>query len=543
MENRRQWILGNVIKYAPYVLILTPILVHWVFWNIYTTYWVNTDPSSWYFLDSLSVFAGKAYTFIDHPGTPVQIIGSMFLALTIPFFGNGQGLVEYHLARPEVFFSIANLFLVITNGLTVILLYRLATKVVNANPVFAGIAVSLVYFAIHPLSTRMLTYWQHNALYFPLGTLWWVLVYQKIIHGKFSNKNHFIFGAAAGVLANIQIFFIPMIVSSILLSFLHAQQEGQSVKKGLIGAGYAILGNLAGIAAMILPIYRELPRFWNWISGIIFSESLYGDGRESFFTFDALLFALQRWPEDNIVLILFGVLLLAGLLMGLYFCKKENSRPPANLSILLISLLVQVLFLAVLITRGYARPRYSLALAALLPVFFLAVLQLIELSKQHMKRIRQVIFALVIVGALLTTQAEMKRQYDKHTLEVELATSRSIVIKSYAEQYNLPEDEITIVYAYGTPLKCASLVLANDWLALFDKEISALCPNQYAIYTDGASVNLNSNRALTSIKEIDWDIVVSSGEPTFLSLLDAERIKNVPGAWGIVRRTWFFVEK
>ncbi len=543
MEKRRQWISRNLINYAPYVLIITPILIHWVFWNLYTTYWVNTDPSTWYFLDSLSVFTGKSYTFIDHPGTPVQIIGSMFLALTIPLFGNGQDLVEFHLARPEIFFSIANLFLVIANGLTVILLYRLTTKVVKANPVLAGIAVSLSYFAIHPLSTRMLTYWQHNALYFSLGTLWWVLVYQKIIREKFSRKDHFSFGVATGILANIQIFFIPMIVSSVLLSFLYAQQEGRSVKKGLIGAGYAILGNLAGIAAMILPIYRELPRFWRWISGIIFSESLYGDGRESFFTFDALLFAMQRWPKDNTALILFGALLLAGLLMGLYFCKKENSRLPAGLSILLIVLLVQVLFLVVLITRGYARPRYSLALAALLPVFFLAVLQLIALSKRNMERMKQVIFALVVVGALLTTQAEVKRQYDKHILEVELAVSRSITIKSYAQQYNVPEDEIVIVYAYGTPLKCASLVLANDWLALFDREISALCPSQYAIYTDGASVNLNSNRALANIKEIDWDIVVSSGEPTFLSLLDEEKIKNVPGAWGIARRTWFFVEK
>ncbi len=86
-------------------------------------------------------------------------------------------------------------------------------------------------------------------------------------------------------------------------------------------------------------------------------------------------------------------------------------------------------------------------------------------------------------------------------------------------------------------------MLANDWLAVFDREVGALCPNQYAIYTDGVSVNLNSNRPLTDIRRLEWDIVVSSGEPTFLALLDTENIKNVPGDWGVPRRIWFFIRK
>lgn len=543
MSKRLQQLLKTIYQFIPYLLVLAPILAHWGFWNVYKTYWGNTDPSTWYFLDSLSVFAGKSYTFIDHPGTPVQIIGSLFLALTIPFIGSGQDLIDYYIARPEAFFFMMNLFLVVIGSLTVILLYRLAAKVTKTNSVFAGIAVSLVYFAIHPLSTRMLTYWQHNALYFPLGTLWWILVYRKIMDGKFSNRDGFLFGVAAGILANIQIFFIPFIASSVLVSFLHERQKFQSFKKGLTGASYAILGNLAGIIAMILPVYRELPRFWKWISGIVFSESLYGDGRESFFTVDALLFALSRWRTDNADIVMFGALLLAGLLIGLYLYKKENTRLPANLSILLVVLLVQVLFLVVLITRGYARPRYSLALAALLPVLFLAVLQLFDLSKRNPAIIRLTIFAAIVVGAFQTTHTGILHQHEKHLLEVELAADRSVVINLYARQHNLEEDDVVIVYAYGTPLKCASLVLANDWLALFDREISVLCPNQYAIYTDGASVNLNSNRKLTDIKNIDWDVVVSSGEPTFLTLLDNEKIKYVPGAWGITRRSWFLVEK
>lgn len=79
----------------PYFLVVAPIATHWGFWNLYKTYWSNTDPSTWYFLDSLAVFAGKTYTFVDHPGTPVQIIGSLLIALTMPFVGSGQALIDY----------------------------------------------------------------------------------------------------------------------------------------------------------------------------------------------------------------------------------------------------------------------------------------------------------------------------------------------------------------------------------------------------------------------------------------------------------------
>ena len=316
---------------AAYLIVLVPIFACWIFWNLYKTYWTNTDPSAWYFIDSLSIFAGGSYKFVDHPGTPVQIIGSLLLGLTFPFFGNRQEFINYHIARPEVFYYMTNLFLVIFNGLTAAFLYKISKERIKFQPILAGLAIALSYFAIHPSSLKMLTYWQHNALYFPLGTLWWALLYKKIADGKFSNKDGLVFGIAAGVFANIQVFFIPFIFSSILISFLYTWKQAQSLKRGIIGAGYSILGSLIGIIALLIPIYREVPRFWAWLMKVTFSENLYGDGKVSFFTFDALLESMRRWRMDNETVILFGILMIVGCCVGLFYRQKYNVKLPGHL--------------------------------------------------------------------------------------------------------------------------------------------------------------------------------------------------------------------
>lgn len=527
----------------PYFLVVAPIATHWGFWNLYKTYWSNTDPSTWYFLDSLAVFAGKTYTFVDHPGTPVQIIGSLLIALTMPFVGSGQALIDYYIARPEAFFFMTNFFLVIVNGLTAILLYRLARDTMPSKAAPVALAISLAYFAVHPLSARMLTYWQHNALYFAFGTLWWVLLYRRILEGRFSNRAGFLFGVAAGVLANIQVFFLPFLVTSVLVSFLVEREKSQSLWGGLRGAGWAVLGNISGIALMIVPIYRELPRFWKWISGILFSESLYGDGKERFFTLQALWIALEEWPTDNFVLMTAGLFVLVCLFIVWLALRKNNLSVPVRLSILQVVALVHAGFLVMLLTRGYVRPRYSLSMAALLPILLLVLFQMFSYIQSNFRLLSWSLAALMAIGTFQNVSAEIQRQIFLHYLESELAASRSIVIKSFAKNFNRNPEGIVIVYAYGTPLQCASLVLANDWLAVFDREIGALCPNQYAIYTAGISVNLNSNRPLADVRSIPWDIIVASDEPLFFSLLGDENIKNVPGDWGVPRRSWFFIRE
>ena len=87
-----------------FALVALPPLAYWLYWTGNPSYWFNADPAAVYFVDSLSIFAGHSYKFVDHPGTPVHLIGSLLLAVTYPFFESREAFINFHLARPGGFF-------------------------------------------------------------------------------------------------------------------------------------------------------------------------------------------------------------------------------------------------------------------------------------------------------------------------------------------------------------------------------------------------------------------------------------------------------
>lgn len=65
-------------------------------------YGTNADPDYVYLLNSLNIARLKLPGHIDHPGTPVQVIGAFTLRATHFFSGKGK-IVDDVLARPEFY--------------------------------------------------------------------------------------------------------------------------------------------------------------------------------------------------------------------------------------------------------------------------------------------------------------------------------------------------------------------------------------------------------------------------------------------------------
>ena len=100
----------KIKKWAGYILVAVPFVGYSVYWTLHPSYWFNGDPAAFYFLDSLSVFVGKTYTYVDHPGTPIHIIGSLMLALIRPFFKDANSFVQFFLESPAAFFIMSSYF-------------------------------------------------------------------------------------------------------------------------------------------------------------------------------------------------------------------------------------------------------------------------------------------------------------------------------------------------------------------------------------------------------------------------------------------------
>ena len=90
------------------LLIILTLACSWLYvhWNEPATYYnLKYDPEFPYFMNSLSVFNGKPYWYMDHPGTPVELLGTLILTLTYPLTrGSSDNFVMYHISNPGLFF-------------------------------------------------------------------------------------------------------------------------------------------------------------------------------------------------------------------------------------------------------------------------------------------------------------------------------------------------------------------------------------------------------------------------------------------------------
>lgn len=530
--------------YAAYLLPAAPIVIYWAGWLLNRNYWFTTDPAAWYFLDSLAVFAGKSYVYVDHPGTPVHVIGSILLGLTYPLFGNRDAFIRYYIAEPETFFFLTNLFLLAANVITLLIFYKTIRGSLRQDNMLAGIAVSLMYFGIHPGAFSSVTYWSHNSFNFIFGTLWLLWLYNELQSGKDLRATRiFLLGITVGALVTTQLYLLPWLAGGTITIFVYALRQGKSAPQAITHSLIMFGSGLLGILILLAPVYRELPRLLEWLRRLIGSQGLYGAGEESLYSLGLIPVSLGYWWQHVplVMLALIIVLICFGLIV--WFLR---SRLPAVLSAadvaLAVGLFSQTFLLILVLSKMFYRIRYVLALSALLPVLFLLALKLLEQVNWKHPGLTRAIYAGLIGSTLFFMSREIAVQQRNRIVEQEAAAAHAQVVARLARIKGVPEEQITIVYAFGTPFKCAGLLMANNWIRAFDTEIGDRCPNQYAIYDFAYEVEMNIPHSIVPIEELNWDLVVWPGNgsdlPEYLESVGAE---VVPKSWHIRRAKWFYL--
>lgn len=538
MNKIGAWLGKNRLALLPNI----PLFFYWLYWAFHPGYWFSTDPAAWYFLDSLAPFAGKAYTYVDHPGTPVHLIGTFLLGLTLPFFGSSQKLVAYFIAEPETFFVMANGFLLAMNLLTVFLLYRTVTQTLQKDKLLTGLGLSLMYFAVHPQGFSSLVYWSHNSFNFIFGTLWLLWLYHETQTGQLSRRKGFLLGLMAGALVTTQLYLLPWLAGGAATAFFLALFREKSLRSALADGLVFSAGGMFGIALLLVPAYQALPRLIDWLARLIGSQGVYGTGEAGFYSPQLLPLSLGFWSEYAPVLMTALVLSLSLTIVSLWKAQRDGLPfSPANLA-LALGLTLQTLLLVLVLSKFFYRLRYLLSLAALLPILALLALKLAEQASLRVDWLKRLALAGLLLSMAAFLGQEITSQRKKALDEREAAISRSQVVSILAKQKDVEEKDLVIVYAFSTPLKCAGLLTANNWIRAFDDEIAALCPNQYATYDFKFDYELNTPHPIPQIEQIAWDVVVwPSNGSTLPEYLNSVGARSVPGSWGISRSQWFFI--
>lgn len=526
-----------------YVILLVPIFFYWIYWTLNPSYWYSSDPATWYFLDSLGLFIGKPYAYAVHPGTPMQVIGSFLLALTYPFFSSREAFIHYHITEPETFFVMTNVFLLVMNAFTAIVFYKTVCSALEHYKRPIALGLSLMFFAIHQYSFESLTFWSHNSINYPFGTLWLLWLYRELRNDQALGRRKLVFlGLAAGMLSMAQMYFLGWLAGGVVTIFVFSLKLGKTIRAALIDSLYLLAGGTAGIISMLVPVYREVPQFADWLWRILTNRGIYGTGGSGVYTLDMIPDSLSFWWATIPLLLLLTLATVAMFCVVVYFAKKLALRLSPGHVAIAVGLLFQLMMLFIVLSKLWPKLRYMLSIAALLPVLLLVALKLLEQTPWKKLFIGPVIglvsLAAVVFVLVQSIQAEAKKAF----VERDAALARSLVVTHFAQMKHIPEKDVVVVYGSNTPLKCAGLLVANDWLRTFDAEIGALCPSQYALYDMTADIDLMVTQPVPTLEQIDWDIAISPGNHTGLQdKLRSLGASNIPNSWGVERGAWFFI--
>src|SRR5215211_7353601 len=245
-------------------------------------YYRDYDPEMAYFMNSLAPFKGAPYFYTDHPGTPVEILGTILLGITYVFYPDPVNLIGYHLENPEHFLNLAHGLITLLSVLCALYFFLTVLRAWQKPNVYLALSLALLFYGLHPHSFKTLTVWSHTSFNFPLGTGYLILLF-TVAHdaqGQISNRLAAGLGLALGVMIAVMINFVPWLVTTLVFIFLSNRMKMIPWKKSLITGSILVLSSAAGFLVSILPSIHRMPYFFGFIYNLFTHQLLYGTGPE-----------------------------------------------------------------------------------------------------------------------------------------------------------------------------------------------------------------------------------------------------------------------
>lgn len=498
--------IGSFIVAAPIIAwwaeytLVTPVPLYYRYGEIVT-----------YFIDSLAVFNGATYSYIDHPGTPVSIIGSILLALTYPFT-TGPDFTLYHLSHPLIFVTLTNIFLTLSFIISALYFQRVSRSTLTRMPLIASLFVSLMYFFLHTQSFDGITLWNHNPFAFPFGMPLLLLLFFMIKDNRaLGTRQLLLLGFLGGAFSAVQFFFIVWPICFIITIFIFYRMIKETMWTALKAGFLLAISAIVGFLTATLPIIAKLPDFFRWIINVAASKNRYDQGGHQFFSWKELLDGFSNLNHTQPVLYQAAAILIIIFLL-LVLIRNNNTPPQFGLSALGLGLAAQTVFLTLMFIREPGH-LYGLSIAATLPVLALIDLKLLEQKLDHASLpkydvIYGIVIAFLLIFACIKTFSNLKNAITNYrniiTSENRMYADADKFISGYAK--TVGRDPV-IIHTPDAVNECAALLFGRSYARLdIDAQLSQICPNQY--YMDYWIKRVIINDKHYYLMEMDWDLLI-----------------------------------
>ncbi len=440
---------------------------------------VNYDPTLQYLFASLAALKGWEYTYVDHPGTPVELLGSLILLVMRAVGGpGGEDFILAIVREPERFLHVVDVLFWIANlSITAAMIRWLVPGQCFQEAAFS-VACGAAYFAIHPLAFSTLTLWSHNSFNFIAGaSLLLVLVLRLRRHDRLRSWHVFAFGIAAGALTSIQLYFAAWIVGITLTLAVYAVLLGETKAIVILIGITTLIGSAVGFLICTTPILDQYLIFGRFVMSLILHQGLYGSGPEGLPSSALLLGNARELIAQAPLLFVFTTLVFALLVYRFATLGGRATVDPDRWAAS-IGLTTQTLILLVLIVK-HPSPVYLLSLAATLPVLAACLLASLELRGRLRTWAPATTLTVVLIGVVWNGQQSIEalltveQRVERGALAVDSALSRIA-----AEQGVRPES-LQVVWTYGTNNGCFARWFGDS--GPLSAEIASVCPNELGL--------------------------------------------------------------
>lgn len=272
------------------------------------------DPAYIYLLNGLSMLAGEAPLYVDHPGTPLHVVVAVLVALQHWVkHGAPTGVVDAVLADPDAYLSTISLVLLAANVVAFSVLgwrtYRATGSIAIAvaaqsAPLFLGLAFP------------RLVYLSPEALLLAFAALLLAIMAQPIFgleKRQLSPAASVLAGFVAGLAVACKITFAPVLALLLLTG---------SIRTFVIAG----VSTAVGLGVGLIPIYPHLAGMFRWFASVASHTGHYGGGSSGFIDLATIPGSLREvWIALPIVYL--GLVASAA---GLVYKLVEEGEPSST---------------------------------------------------------------------------------------------------------------------------------------------------------------------------------------------------------------------
>lgn len=493
-----------VLVVLPVIMALTTVFLN----DARGPYWLgsNSDPEYVYLLNAANLAGLKGVGHIDHPGTPVQVLGAV--TIKVVHFFNFSSEIDWRtdvLQRPEYYLKAINIVMTALNVLMLLTLGMFTCFLTNNFWLSLWLQIS-PFFSVTLLQFGLTRVTPEPLLFFSSSLMIVVLMFVLKAHSDNLTTPEenvimiFIFGIITGFGIACKVTFIPLVLIPLILL--------PKIKNKIIYLFAAVISFII----FTLPIIRMYPRFFDWVFNLLTHSGRYGSGPSKLISTQKYINNIKHLlvgnPFFSIILILALVIVVMTLLI-----PRLRKTHCSTIHFKLLAAVAAAQLIGLLMVSKHPAHHY------LLPVLNLSGIALffIFLYFKHLKELLYVnpkIFTLLMVFFLvfLFVLANPVGQFNKTITRLKNLKERSLAI--HQEVKNNYKDYAKIFY-YGSSSPEYALKFGNDLSRSYHSEpLEKLYKNVYFydIWTKRFA-GFDYNRAIPfeTIREKRGDKIVFQG--------------------------------